>query len=203
MTSHAPLLDPASAPDDPLTLFETWFSAAQDAEVPLPHWMALATSTPDGAPSVRAVLLKGHGRDGLVFYTNRRSRKGRELAVNAHAAVCFVWTQLDRQVRVEGPVELVDDATSDEYWESRPLRARAGAAASPQSRIIAARDELVAEVEQLEEDHPDGVPRPDHWGGYRIVPVRWEFWQGRDDRLHDRLRYESTGNGWVRERLAP
>ena len=174
------------------------------AQLHEPNAMALATATPDGRPSVRIVLLKGLDDTGLTFFTNYESRKGQELAANPRAAAVLLWHPLQRQVRVEGPVTTIDDADSDAYFASRPRGSQIGAVASPQSRRIAGRDVLedrVAEVEQFF-DGTD-VVRPPVWGGYRLGLESIEFWQGRENRLHDRLRFVRREDGWVRERLAP
>jgi len=197
------VLDPAQAPADPHALFARWYAEAHAAGLPQPDAMALATADSDRRPSVRMVLLKDHGAEGFVFYTNARSRKGRDLAANPRAALLFYWAPLHRQVRIEGPVEPLPAAESDAYFGSRPRGARLGALASPQSAVIASRDELERRVDELEHRHPDQVPRPAHWGGYRVIPESIEFWLGRPDRLHDRVRYTRTADSWLRERLAP
>jgi pyridoxamine 5'-phosphate oxidase len=189
---------------EPLEQFRAWFEEARSGGVAMPEAMALATAAPDGAPSARMVLLKGFDERGLVFYTNYESRKGRELAANPHAALLFHWEPLGRQVRIEGGVERVDSAESDAYFQSRPRGSRLGAAASHQSEVLRARAELEARVAALEAEFAAGdVPRPDWWGGYRIEPAVWEFWQHRDDRLHDRFRYRRDGGAWTVERLSP
>lgn len=202
--TEQPPLTPRRAPDAPHELFASWFADAEQAGVPLPHAMTLATATRRGVPSARAVLMKDHGPDGLTFFSNALSRKGGELATNPVAALVFVWTPLDRQVRVEGTVEQVPDEVVDAYWATRPPRARAGGAVSPQSRPITSRAQLLDEVQQAEAEHPEGVPRPAHWAGYLVRPTRWEFWQGRPDRLHDRVQYDLDDRGaWAKLRLAP
>ena len=166
--------------------------------------MALATATPDGRPSVRMVLLKGADERGFAFFTNYESRKGGELAANPHAALLFHWWPLGRQVRVEGRVERISDEESEAYFDTRPLPSRLAAWASPQSRPLADRAELERLYAEAAARFPgDDVPLPPHWGGYRVVPDAYEFWQHGDDRLHDRIRYERDGDGWKRERLAP
>ncbi|HXH87187.1 MAG TPA: pyridoxamine 5'-phosphate oxidase, partial [Gaiellaceae bacterium] len=187
---------------DPLARFHEWFGQARAVGVTAPEAMALATSTADGLPSVRMVLLKAADESGFAFYTNLESRKGKELAANPRAALLFHWPPLGRQIRIEGPVERVSDETADAYFRSRPLRSRIAATASPQSRPIADRAELERLVEATRERFPgDEVPLPPHWGGFRLTPSSYEFWQHGDDRLHDRLRYERTGGGWRTERL--
>jgi pyridoxamine 5'-phosphate oxidase len=190
----------ADAADDPFDQFSSWFQEAQ-AAVRVPEAMVVATATPDGAPSARTVLLKGADADGFVFFTNYESRKGRELAANPRAALLFHWQPLGRQVRVEGPVTRVDEAASDAYFASRPLGARLGASVSRQSEVIESRTVLEAAVEELRLG-PEPA-RPPHWGGFRVEPEVYEFWQHREDRLHDRLRYRRDRSAWVRERLAP
>ena len=167
--------------------------------------MTLATATADGRPSARVVLLKGFDADGFFFATNYDSRKGRELAANPHAALVFYWAELERQVRVEGPVAVAPAARSDAYFASRPLGSRLGAAASPQSEVVSGRDELDARYRRLAEQYAGGdVPRPANWGGYVLLPEAFEFWQGRPSRMHDRLCYRKrAGGGWDRLRLAP
>jgi pyridoxamine 5'-phosphate oxidase len=188
---------------DPLRQFAAWFAQAADA-VDAPEAVVLATATAAGAPSARMVLLKGFDQRGFVFYTNYFSRKGQEIAQNPRAAMLFHWTPLGRQVRIEGVVHRIDAAESDAYFRTRPPGSRLSAAASPQSRPVASRDVLEAAVAQLASRHPDGdVPRPDEWGGLRLVASRFEFWQHGYDRLHDRFRYRREGDIWTVDRLGP
>ncbi|MBQ0961351.1 pyridoxamine 5'-phosphate oxidase [Ideonella sp. 4Y11] len=196
-------LEEALAADDPLPQFETWLQEAIDAGVPEPNAMTLATVGADGRPSTRIVLIKGVDARGLVWYTNYDSRKGQELAAHPVAALQFHWVAMERVVRVEGTVEKVSDEESDAYFQSRPLDSRLGAWASPQSQVIASRAVLVANAAKAAARHGLHPPRPPHWGGYRLKPERWEFWQGRVSRLHDRLRYRLVDGRWLRERLAP
>jgi len=186
---------------DPLAQFAAWFRAAGEAGVPVPEAMALATANVGGAPSARMVLLKGFDERGFVFFTSYRSRKGRELAANPRAALLFHWQPLGRQVRVEGPVAAVSAEESDAYFRSRPLGSRLSAIASDQSAPVVERAELEVRVGALGGD-PDPA-RPADWGGYVVEPVAYEFWQHRDDRLHDRFRYVRDGDGWRIERLQP
>jgi pyridoxamine 5'-phosphate oxidase len=188
---------------DPLQQFDQWLTEAIAAEVPEPNAMTLATVGSDLRPSTRIVLVKGYDARGIVWYTNYESRKGRELAGNPFAALQFHWVELERVVRIEGRVEKVDAAQSDAYFASRPLDSRIGAWASPQSQVISGRSVLVANAAKYSAQFLLQPPRPPHWGGYRLVPDEWQFWQGRRSRLHDRLRYSLEGGGWVRERLAP
>ncbi len=188
---------------DPLRQFQRWLAEAERAGCPLPEAAALATVGPDGRPSVRMVLIKGVDRRGFSFYTGYDSRKGRDLAANPRASLCFYWHELGRQVRVEGVVERVSDAESDAYFSTRPYGAQLSAAASRQSRVLADRAELEAAVAELRSRYPQGVPRPAHWGGYRLLPEDYEFWQHREDRLHDRFRYRRIDAGWRIDRLAP
>ena len=184
---------------NPLEQFHRWL-----ADVEPPVSMALATATPDGAPSVRMVLLKGAGEEGFRFFTGYGSRKGGDLEANPRAALLFHWPALGRQVRVEGRVERVSAAESDAYFATRPRGAQLAAAASRQGRVLANRAQLDEAVAELEREYEGGdLPRPEHWGGYRLRPERFEFWQHRDDRLHDRLRYARDGADWRVERLAP
>lgn len=196
-------LDEDAADPDPLRQFQHWLQQALDAQLPEPNAMTLATVGPDGRPSTRVVLIKGVDARGLVWYTNYHSRKGRELEAHPFAALQFHWVELERVVRIEGRVERTSEAESDAYFASRPLDSRIGAWASPQSEVIASRAVLVANAAQVSARHLLNPPRPPHWGGYRLVPDRWEFWQGRRSRLHDRLRYRQQDGNWVRERLAP
>jgi pyridoxamine 5'-phosphate oxidase len=196
-------LDEARADADPLRQFEHWLADAVRAGVPLPNAMTLATVTAEGAPSARIVLLKGLERGGFVFYTNYLSRKGRELAQRPAACLVLLWSDLERQVRVDGSVEKVTAEESDAYYASRPLGARLSAWASPQSQPVRDRAVLEAAFREKQGLHGEQPPRPPHWGGYRLVPESIEFWQGRADRLHDRLVYRRRAGGWVIERLAP
>ncbi len=190
---------------DAIRQFQLWLDEALRSEVPEVNAMALATATPDGRPSVRMVLLRGIDERGLSFFTNYESRKARELEANPYASMVFFWHELERQVRVEGRVERTTAEESDRYFQGRPAGSRLGAWASPQSQVIASRDELEAPFRELEDRYPDGsIPRPTNWGGYRLIPDVVEFWQGRPNRLHDRLRYVRQADGcWLIERLAP
>ena len=184
---------------DPLRQFARWRDEAGDEL----GTVALATATPEGAPSIRMVLLKGAGEEGLTFFSNYDSRKGTELAVNPRAALLAYWPGVGRQVRVEGHVTRLGRSESDAYFASRPAGSRVSAAASPQSAVVADRADLERRVADVRGRHGDDPPRPENWGGYRLAPASWEFWQHRDDRLHDRLRYRRDGTTWVVERLAP
>lgn len=197
-------LDEAASNADPHLQFEGWLQQAISGKLPEPNAMTLATVGDGGKPSTRVVLIKGVDDRGIVWYTNYESRKGRELQANPNAALQFHWVELERVVRIEGTVELVDPAQSDAYFATRPLDSRIGAWASPQSTVIASRAVLVANVAKTTARHGLHPPRPPHWGGYRLLPTVWEFWQGRSSRLHDRLRYrKGDGGAWIRERLAP
>jgi pyridoxamine 5'-phosphate oxidase len=189
---------------DPIRQFHRWFEAATLSEIPEPNAIVLATASPDARPSARIVLLRGYDERGFVFFTNYESRKGRELDANPHAALVFHWHELERQVRVEGPVMRVSVEESDAYFQSRPAGSRLGAWASRQSEVIADRETLEARIRAFELQYAGGpIPRPEHWGGYRVVPTVIEFWQGRPSRLHDRLRYTRSEDGWLIERLSP
>ena len=192
---------------DPLHQFEQWLKEAIACEVPEPNAMTLATVGNNLRPSNRVVLIKGYDSQGIVWYTNYDSRKGAELGENPYAALQFHWVELERVVRIEGIVHRISAAESDEYFHSRPLDSRIGAWASPQSQVISGRGVLIANAAKYGAQFMLRPPRPPHWGGFRLVPEQWEFWQGRKSRLHDRLRYQpkptSIGNSWVRERLAP
>ena len=189
---------------DPLALFEAWFAEAVLSEPNDPNAMALATATAGGAPSVRMVLLKEHGPDGFVFYTNAASRKGDEINANPHAALLFHWKSLHRQVRIEGRLEQVSAAMADAYFASRHPDSRLGSAASDQSRALDSRRTYVDRVEALRAIHPDGaVPRPPHWTGFRLAPERLEFWLSRPHRLHERRLFTRAGRGWASTLLYP
>ncbi len=196
-------LDEGGSQFDPLRQFGQWMEEALAAEVPEPTAMTVATADTRGRPSTRVVLLKGYDGQGLVWYTNYESRKGRELAANPFAALQFHWVELERVVRIEGRVERVSAEESDAYFATRPLDSRIGAWASPQSEVISSRAVLVGNAAKMAAKFLLHPPRPPHWGGFRLVPDGWEFWQGRKSRLHDRLRYRLDGGAWVRERLAP
>jgi pyridoxamine 5'-phosphate oxidase len=197
-----PPLDREHAAGEPIEQFAAWFREAE-ADVALEQAMTLATADADGAPNARMVLLKGFGPDGFRFFTNYESAKGAELDANPRAALVIYWRELDRQVRVRGRVERLPESDSDEYFASRPRDSRIAAAISPQSRP-AERDELDRRYAELDgQAGEDGPARPEHWGGYLVRPEEIEFWQGRDSRMHDRLRYTREGSGWRIERLAP
>ena len=196
-------LDESASAADPLDQFQRWFDQALSGQLPEPNAMTLATVGADGRPSTRIVLIKGFDARGLVWYTNYQSRKGQEIALHPVAALQFHWVELERVVRIEGTVDKTSAEESDAYYASRPLDSRLGAWASPQSQVIASRAVLVTGAAKAAARHALQPPRPPHWGGYRLVPDCWEFWQGRKSRLHDRLRYRLDGGAWVRERLAP
>ena len=197
-------LSEADVEPDPISQFRAWFEDALAAGLHEPNAMTLATSTPDGKPSARGVLLKGFDERGFVFYTNYDGRKAAELERNPRAALVFYWGELERQVRIEGRVVLVSKDESDAYFESRPRGSRLGAWASEQSRTIDGRERLEARLRELEREYEGrNVPRPTFWGGYRVEPEAIEFWQGRENRLHDRIVFRQTEGGWEIERLQP
>ncbi len=197
-------LDESEVASDPIVQFRAWFEAASAAGVPEPNAMTLATATPDARPSARIVLLKGFDERGFSFFTNYESRKAHELEANPRASLVFFWHAMERQIRIDGRVERVSDGESDHYFALRPIGSRLGAWASRQSDVVPDRAALESALAELERRHPDGeVPRPPHWGGYRVVPEEVEFWQGRPNRLHDRLRYRRDPTGWALERLSP
>jgi pyridoxamine 5'-phosphate oxidase len=196
-------LDETDIRPDPLDQFRIWLDEALRAELDEPYAMTLATVDAAGQPSARIVLLRGADARGFAFFTNYDSRKGNELAERDRAALLFYWAPLERQVRVEGRVARVSDADSDDYFARRPRGSCIGAWASPQSAVIPDRQWLEKRVADFDREHGDNVPRPPNWGGYRLVPERFEFWQGRESRLHDRLVYRQAADGWAVERLAP
>lgn len=198
-------LNETEADSNPFTQFQTWFDQALSTDLPEPNAMTLATATKEGKPSARIVLLKGFDEDGFVFYTNYASQKGQQLTNNPWASLVFWWAELERQVRIEGRVEKVSKEESETYFASRPLGSRLGAWASPQSQVISSRAVLEDKIAELETKYDDEtIPKPPNWGGYRLIPTEIEFWQGRPNRLHDRLRYrQQEDKTWLRERLAP
>lgn len=196
-------LSEAGVEADPLKQFEKWFAEALRAQLPEPNAMTLATADREGRPSARIVLIKEVDAHGFVFFTNYQSRKGQDLAQNAYAALLFHWIDLERQVRIEGQVEKVNSEESEAYYRSRPLLSRIGAWASPQSQEIPDREFLEARMTHYQNEYGEQPPRPPHWGGYRLLPEFFEFWQGRPSRLHDRLCYQKADAGWLIQRLAP
>ncbi|MEO7446369.1 MAG: pyridoxamine 5'-phosphate oxidase [Ferruginibacter sp.] len=197
--------DEKDANDNPFLQFEIWWQHAAASAIEELNAMSLATAGTDGKPSARIVLLKGYDEDGFIFYTNYESHKGRELAENPFAAMILFWKELERQVRVEGRVVKIPSADSDEYFASRPKGSQLGALVSPQSQVIKNRDVLVNKLEEVtgKYEGETSIPRPPHWGGYRIIPSMIEFWQGRRNRLHDRIQYLRKGESWEHHRLAP
>ena len=197
-------LEEHESASEPLKQFEAWLADALTGGIPEPNAMTVATVSADGRPSTRPVLIKGCDARGIIWYSNYRSRKGRELEANPFAALQFHWVEMERVVRIEGKMEKVSAEESDHYFASRPLTHRIGAWASPQSEIIAGRGQIVARAAEFGLKFGLSPPRPEHWGGYRLVPDYWEFWQGRSSRLHDRIAYRLQDDGsWLRHRLAP
>jgi pyridoxamine 5'-phosphate oxidase len=196
-------LPDAAADADPIELFVLWFEAAQESGILFPEAMSLATATEEGVPSVRMVLLKQVDEDGFVFFTNYASQKAAELDANPHAALCLHWAVLQRQVRVAGPVARISEAESSAYFATRRRGSQLGAWASRQSEVLPDRAALENRVRELDSEYPGDVPLPPFWGGYRLMPARIEFWQGRSDRLHDRLRFVREGASWTAQRLYP
>ena len=194
----------AEVGDDPFAFFRHWFDQALQAKLYEPNAMTLVTCTSEGKPSARIVLLKGFDERGFTFFTNHESRKGHEMAENPFVALVFYWGEIERQVRVEGRVIQVTAAESDAYFQSRPRGSQLGAWASEQSTVIAGREALEQRLKQIEEQVGEGpIPRPPHWGGFRVVPEMIEFWQGRPNRLHDRIRFQKSETAWIQERLSP
>ncbi len=203
-TYHLGSLRREQLDEDPFRQFGIWFSQAHEAGIAEPNAMVLSTSTPQGLPSSRVVLLKDVNDQGFSFYTNFKSRKGNEIDTNPHVSLLFLWLPLERQVRIEGVTHRISDAEADAYFRSRPEGSRLGAWASEQSSIIPGREVLDKRLNHFRQTWPDGnIPRPEHWGGYRVVPQRFEFWQGRDNRLHDRFLYSRNEGNWQVDRLAP
>jgi pyridoxamine 5'-phosphate oxidase len=189
---------------DPFLQFTRWWKEAVGSDITEVNAMTLATSNKQGIPSARTVLLKDYDKDGFVFFTNYQSRKARDMDENPHATLLFFWKELERQVRIEGSIEKVNAAESDQYFHSRPEGSRIGAWASPQSTVVGSRDEIEDKVRHFKAKFgTEPIPRPPHWGGYRVIPVHIEFWQGRPSRLHDRILYSLEGNNWLISRLAP
>ncbi len=196
-------LNEVDVASSPLAQFDKWFKEALSAELPEPTAMTLATCDAQSRPSARMVLIKDFDERGFVFFTNYESHKGQDLTANNRAALLFFWPELERQIRIQGRVEKVSAADSEEYYRSRPLASRISAWASPQSQVLPSRTALEARVAAFEAEHGENPPRPAHWGGYRVVPQVMEFWQGRRDRLHDRIQYRLNNAVWKIERLAP
>jgi len=196
-------LEEADVAQDPLEQFTRWMQQAIDAQIPEPNAMTLATVSKENRPSTRPVLIKGCDERGIVWYTNYESRKARQISMNPWASLQFHWVELERVVRIEGKVEKVSAEESEAYYRSRPLDSRIAAWASPQSEVIADRKALEKRVEEFKQKYGENPPLPPNWGGLRLVPERWEFWQGRKNRLHDRIVYRREKGNWLRERLAP